>query len=117
MRWTKYENDIIRRNWQFCSDKVLAAKLGTTQDAVGAQRKALGIYRRPPAGFVVQVTNWLEKIEDLDSCTELLRRDNIEYVIATCGNGYALFRQYAGAMNVVAAPPEHTWVIHWVPPE
>ena len=117
MQWDKYSNKVIQDNWRFCSDVVLAEKLDVSQHAVGAQRKALGIYRRPPEGFVVQVTNWLPVVEDLDSCTELLRRDDIEYVIAELGGTYALFRKYAGAMNVVTEPPEDTWVVHWIPLE
>lgn len=113
MKWGKYSNGVIRNNWQSCSDNVLAAMLDVTGHAVGAQRKVLGIYRRPPEGFVVQVTNWLAEIEDLDSCTELLRKDNIEYIIAALGGTYALFRKYAGSMNVVTEPPEDTWVVRF----
>ncbi len=115
MRWNKYSNKTIRDNWRFCSDNVLAAKLGVSGDAVRAQRRELGLYRRPPEGFVVQITNWLPKIEDLDSCIELLYKDDIEYVVAVLGSSYALFREYAGAMNVVTEPPEDTWVKHWIP--
>ena len=117
MRWDKYSNNIIRTHWMFCSDKVLAVKLGVTKDAVGAQRKALGIYRFPPDGFVVQVTKWLPKISDLDCAVGLMRGGDIEYIISDLGGKYSLFRKYAGMMNVVDEPPEDTWVDRWVPLE
>lgn len=116
MRWTSVENTMLRLHWRNCSDEVLASMLGTTRGAVRAKRAEMGLFRRPPAGFVVQVTKWLSTLDDLDSCVELLRKYDIEYAIAKSKNyRFALFRKHAGAMNTVPEPPRNTWVQHWRP--
>jgi hypothetical protein len=116
MKWTKFENGTIRRNWKKCSDSVLADMLGRSRDVVRAQRCELGLFRTPPKGFVVQVTNWLTKLEHLDFCVKDFRNHSVEYIIAKCPYGnYALFRGGAGQVEFVPEPPRKSWVEHWRP--
>jgi hypothetical protein len=116
MRWGSAETTTLRIHWRNSSDAVLGERLGTTPGAVRAKRAELGLFRKPPPGFVVQVTKWLPALDDLDSCTELLRKYGVEYAIAKSKNHrYALFRKHSGAMSTVPEPLRNTWVQHWLP--
>jgi hypothetical protein len=115
MQWTKYENALLRSNWEKCPDKVLASIFNVSAPAIRAQRRTLGLLRKPPPGFVVQVTNWLSELAELNTCIEDFREHGVEYIVVKQKGQYALFRKYTGAMSVGAEPPRSTWVDHWVP--
>jgi len=116
MNWMESDNDTIRRNWKKCSDAILAGMLSVSRDVLRAQRCKLGLFRKAPKGFVVQVTNWVSSLSKLTFCVNDMRRHGVAYIIAKCDYGqYALFREHRGELEFVPEPSCDKWVEQWCP--
>ncbi len=115
MKWTSDKQEILKLYWRDESDAVLCLRLGTTEGAIQKQRVALGLRRvRHPnrSYFVIQVTSWLNQLNDTLYWSDYLMNCGVEHIVAKNKKGYAIFRPAVGLLPVENEPPKKTWVLH-----